>query len=163
MRDALNATGRPILFSACEWAVDFPATWMGSVANSWRCARPHRDQPSQHSLPVVESSDSELRFGLDSCRNTSVGRRMLSVALRITIHKSARSLLIDLVCNNNAGRLMTSRTHGSASSRTSTGPTSTPNSRGPAGLTTWIFWRWGTRGTLGTRGIPVRQHGLLLS
>ena len=36
MRDALNATGRPILFSACEWAVDFPATWMGSVANSWR-------------------------------------------------------------------------------------------------------------------------------
>jgi hypothetical protein len=36
MRDALNATGRPIFFAACEWAVDFPATWMGSVANSWR-------------------------------------------------------------------------------------------------------------------------------
>ena len=36
MRDALNATGRPILFSACEWAVDFPGTWMGAVANSWR-------------------------------------------------------------------------------------------------------------------------------
>ena len=59
MRDALNATGRPILFSACEWAVDFPATWMGSVANSWRCARPHRDQQrSERSLLVVESSDT---------------------------------------------------------------------------------------------------------
>jgi hypothetical protein len=36
MRDALNATGRPIVFSACEWAVDFPATWMAPVAHSWR-------------------------------------------------------------------------------------------------------------------------------
>ena len=36
MRDALNRTGRPILFSACEWGVDFPATWMQGVANSWR-------------------------------------------------------------------------------------------------------------------------------
>lgn len=53
MRDALNATGRPIVFSACEWAVDFPATWMGPVANSWRstydiqnkweCVVPHID------------------------------------------------------------------------------------------------------------------------
>ena len=35
-RDVLNATGRPIIFDACEWAVDFPSTWMGPVANSWR-------------------------------------------------------------------------------------------------------------------------------
>ncbi len=36
MRDALNATGRPIIFAACEWAVNFPATWMAPVANSYR-------------------------------------------------------------------------------------------------------------------------------
>ncbi|KAJ7701385.1 glycoside hydrolase family 27 protein [Mycena rosella] len=37
MRDALAATGRPILFSACEWGVQDPARWPASaVANSWR-------------------------------------------------------------------------------------------------------------------------------
>lgn len=36
MRDALNATGRPILFSMCEWGVDNPATWAAPVGNSWR-------------------------------------------------------------------------------------------------------------------------------
>jgi alpha-galactosidase len=33
MRDALNATGRPIVFAGCEWAVDFPATWGAPVMN----------------------------------------------------------------------------------------------------------------------------------
>jgi len=36
MRDALNATGRPILFSMCEWGVEDPATWSAPVGNSWR-------------------------------------------------------------------------------------------------------------------------------
>jgi alpha-galactosidase len=36
MRDALNATGRPILFSLCEWGDEDPATWAGPVGNSWR-------------------------------------------------------------------------------------------------------------------------------
>jgi len=36
MRDALNATGRPIFFSMCEWGVDNPATWAAKVGNSWR-------------------------------------------------------------------------------------------------------------------------------
>lgn len=27
MRDALNATGRPVLYSVCEWGLDNPATW----------------------------------------------------------------------------------------------------------------------------------------
>ena len=53
MRDALNATGRQMVFAACEWAVDFPATWMSPVAHSWRatydiqnrweCVVPHLD------------------------------------------------------------------------------------------------------------------------
>eukprot|EP01114_Cavostelium_apophysatum_P003218 TRINITY_DN129_c0_g2_i1.p1 TRINITY_DN129_c0_g2~~TRINITY_DN129_c0_g2_i1.p1 ORF type:complete len:411 (+),score=76.18 TRINITY_DN129_c0_g2_i1:2-1234(+) len=36
MRDALNATGRPILFSMCEWGVDAPWDWAPKVGNSWR-------------------------------------------------------------------------------------------------------------------------------
>jgi len=36
MRDALNATGRAIFYSLCEWGVDNPATWAGPVGNSWR-------------------------------------------------------------------------------------------------------------------------------
>jgi len=36
MRNALNASGRPILLSMCEWGVDDPATWAPSVGNSWR-------------------------------------------------------------------------------------------------------------------------------
>jgi len=36
MRDALNASGRPIFFSMCEWGVDKPALWAPNVGNSWR-------------------------------------------------------------------------------------------------------------------------------
>lgn len=36
MRDALNSTGKPILFSMCEWGVDNPALWAPNVGNSWR-------------------------------------------------------------------------------------------------------------------------------
>ena len=36
MRDALNASGRPIFFSMCEWGVDQPALWAMNVGNSWR-------------------------------------------------------------------------------------------------------------------------------
>ncbi|KAK6145616.1 hypothetical protein DH2020_022436 [Rehmannia glutinosa] len=36
MRDALNATGRSIFYSICEWGVHDPALWAGKVGNSWR-------------------------------------------------------------------------------------------------------------------------------
>ncbi|GAA4640157.1 NPCBM/NEW2 domain-containing protein [Actinoallomurus vinaceus] len=36
MRDALAATGRPILFSMCEWGENKPWTWAKDVGNSWR-------------------------------------------------------------------------------------------------------------------------------
>ncbi|XP_050210786.1 alpha-galactosidase 3 [Mercurialis annua] len=36
MRDALNATGRTIFYSLCEWGVDDPALWARNVGNSWR-------------------------------------------------------------------------------------------------------------------------------
>jgi hypothetical protein len=36
LRDALNATGRPILFSLCVWGVDQPWLWGPEVGNTWR-------------------------------------------------------------------------------------------------------------------------------
>ncbi|CAK9135882.1 unnamed protein product [Ilex paraguariensis] len=36
MRNALNATGRKIFYSICEWGVDDPALWAGKIGNSWR-------------------------------------------------------------------------------------------------------------------------------
>ena len=39
MRDALNATGRPILYSMCNWGVGQPHLWGHEVAHSWRTGR----------------------------------------------------------------------------------------------------------------------------
>ena len=40
MRDALNATGRPILFSMCEWGVSSPWEYgQGGGTNSFRTTR----------------------------------------------------------------------------------------------------------------------------
>ena len=36
MRDALNHTGRPILYSICEWGESTPYLWAPEVGNSWR-------------------------------------------------------------------------------------------------------------------------------
>jgi alpha-galactosidase len=36
MRDGLRATGRPIVFSMCEWGRSQPATWARGVAHLWR-------------------------------------------------------------------------------------------------------------------------------
>src|SRR3954465_10944560 len=36
MRDALAATGRPIVYSICEWGVNEPWTWAADVGNLWR-------------------------------------------------------------------------------------------------------------------------------
>ncbi|UAC02136.1 cellulose binding domain-containing protein [Dactylosporangium vinaceum] len=36
MRDALAATGRPIVFSICEWGSSSPWTWGANVGNLWR-------------------------------------------------------------------------------------------------------------------------------
>lgn len=38
MSQALNATGRPILYSMCNWGVDGPWNFAPTMANSWRMA-----------------------------------------------------------------------------------------------------------------------------
>ncbi len=36
MRDALTATGRPIVYSLCSWGTESVASWGGTVGNLWR-------------------------------------------------------------------------------------------------------------------------------
>ncbi|CAA2978798.1 alpha-galactosidase 3-like [Olea europaea var. sylvestris] len=43
MRDALNATGRTIFYSLCEWGVNDPALWAGKIGNSWRTTNDIKD------------------------------------------------------------------------------------------------------------------------
>jgi alpha-galactosidase len=60
MRDALAATGRPILFSICEWGQNQPWTWAQSVGNSWRTTGDISDSYSkmvsifQKNLPLAQ-------------------------------------------------------------------------------------------------------------
>ena len=39
MRDALNATGRPIVYSLCNWGTGGPHLWGQETGNSWRTGR----------------------------------------------------------------------------------------------------------------------------
>jgi alpha-galactosidase len=43
MRDALNATGRPIFLAIREWGSDNPFVWEVNVANSWRTTQGRPD------------------------------------------------------------------------------------------------------------------------
>jgi hypothetical protein len=60
MRDALNATGRPILFSICEWGVQDPARWAPSVGNSWRMSYVHH--PRSPHPAGSQTSSSHVRL-----------------------------------------------------------------------------------------------------
>lgn len=56
MRDALNKTGRPILFSMCEWGREDPAKWAPAVGNSWRTTPDIRDEWGSF-LNILELND----------------------------------------------------------------------------------------------------------
>ncbi|KAM0807623.1 putative Glycoside hydrolase family 27 protein [Seiridium cardinale] len=48
MAKALNATGRSILYSLCNWGEDYPWNWGSTIANSWRISgdvTDHYDKP----------------------------------------------------------------------------------------------------------------------
>jgi alpha-galactosidase len=47
MRDSLNKTRHPMVFSVCEWGKDNPWEWGMETANMWRVVRKyHNDTPS---------------------------------------------------------------------------------------------------------------------
>jgi alpha-galactosidase len=44
MRDALNASGRPIVFSICEWGTSKPWLWAKGIGNLWRTTGDIKDR-----------------------------------------------------------------------------------------------------------------------
>jgi len=58
MRDALNATGKRIFYSMCEWGVEDPATWSESVANMWRTTNDIADKWE----PIVGALDENDKW-----------------------------------------------------------------------------------------------------
>ncbi|KAJ7078617.1 glycoside hydrolase family 27 protein [Mycena belliarum] len=84
MRDALAATGRPILFSACEWGVQDPARWPGSsVANSWRMSNDIADS-WDHIIRIINQVVPITQFagpgGFNDLDLLEVGNSGLTVA-----------------------------------------------------------------------------------
>jgi alpha-galactosidase len=67
MSAALRATGRPILFSLCEWGQSKPWTWARSVGNAWRttgdifgcfdCVEDHGDWKAFGVLQIMDMQD----------------------------------------------------------------------------------------------------------
>ena len=86
--DALNKTGRPILFNACEWGLDDPWKFMGKIANTWRTGPDHHDEWSS-TAPIIEHNanlwtyadpgawnDADfLMTGGQGCADFAVGHR----------------------------------------------------------------------------------------
>ncbi|HEY2298951.1 MAG TPA: NPCBM/NEW2 domain-containing protein [Jatrophihabitans sp.] len=58
MRDALANTGRPIVYSLCEWGVNNPATWAGDLGNLWRTTGDISD--NWNSLKSIISQNAPL-------------------------------------------------------------------------------------------------------
>jgi alpha-galactosidase len=64
MRNALAATGRPIVFSICEWGSTKPWLWAGPVGNMWRatgdiqnCWSCKRTWGGNGVLPIIDQMD----------------------------------------------------------------------------------------------------------
>jgi alpha-galactosidase len=67
MRDALAATGRPIVFTMCEWGTSKPWLWAKDVGNLWRTTGDIRDCwdcKTEHEGGFLKNLD--LQVGLES-------------------------------------------------------------------------------------------------
>lgn len=62
MRDALNGTGRPVLYSICEWGLDNPGGWAREVGNSWRTTPDIRDEWASV-MEIAEVNGRRWRYG----------------------------------------------------------------------------------------------------
>jgi alpha-galactosidase len=62
MRDALKASGRPIVFSLCEWGVETPSKWAADIGNLWRTTEDITDcwSCTGQSLGVMQILDAEV-------------------------------------------------------------------------------------------------------
>jgi len=65
MRDALKASGRPIVFSLCEWGVEEPWKWAADVGNLWRTTGDITDCwdcTGQYGLGVLQILDLQVNL-----------------------------------------------------------------------------------------------------
>jgi alpha-galactosidase len=71
MRDALRASGRPIVFSLCNWGVKEPWLWGKGIGNLWRTTGDISDlfqakQPKGEQLGVVDILDLQASNNVDA-------------------------------------------------------------------------------------------------
>lgn len=68
MSDALNATGRPIVYSMCNWGEDAPWDWAQTVANSWRMSGDITDTFDRHDQACPCTEDQGIDCALPGFR-----------------------------------------------------------------------------------------------
>lgn len=61
MSKALNMTGKPIFFNACEWGVEDPWEWMAQYANSWRSGPDHHDN-WKSTAAIIEINADKAKY-----------------------------------------------------------------------------------------------------
>lgn len=83
MGKALNATGRPILYSMCNWGVDGPWNFATTIANSWRTSG---DLTNVWDREDVNCPCSELE-GLD-CKMTGYHCSVMNVVNKAVYYQS---------------------------------------------------------------------------
>ncbi|KAF2462248.1 alpha-galactosidase precursor [Lineolata rhizophorae] len=64
MADALNATGRPILYGMCNWGEDSPWKWAQTIANSWRMSGDIFDTYNHEDVRCPCSGDEGINCAL---------------------------------------------------------------------------------------------------
>jgi alpha-galactosidase len=75
MRDALNATGRPVVFSLCNWGVGQPHLWGHDVGNSWRTGRDVFAVWDEHAARAVHKLPGYLQSIMTAIEDADRARR----------------------------------------------------------------------------------------
>ncbi|KAG8908172.1 hypothetical protein FRB99_008715 [Tulasnella sp. 403] len=72
MSEALNATGRPILYSMCNWGEDQPWNWAMTIANSWRISGDIHDSFDRYDERCPCESVLDCKFAGYHCAITRI-------------------------------------------------------------------------------------------
>ena len=98
MRDALNATHRPIMFSLCNWGVGEPHLWGHNVGNSWRTGRDVFAVWDEHTARKVLKLPGFLQSIMTAINDADRSQRTVSQSLRSLERKKHATRL---PCNAN--------------------------------------------------------------
>ena len=78
MAKALNATGRPMLYSMCNWGEDQPWNWAQTIANSWRMTGDVQDtfDRADKNCPCVEDDVLDCKLPGYKCSVMNIVNKM---------------------------------------------------------------------------------------